>query len=186
MNWLETFASGIITAVITSGLLTWIIKKYVDLRFKLIQQREKTEIDFQVDERKAWLSKRRFIFPELLQLCYKAKLIAEECIQHTSVSMQDVQDFTEITKTLTERLKEYRLFVPKNTWTVLHKTKHLCQNFLIYLEILERVVIDQGEKVIIDEAEKKAVETAHALSKKLQELDDVLRKDIEKLIGTAL
>jgi hypothetical protein len=180
MRWLEVAAISVLSALVTSGLLAAVLRRVVFHYLDRQHLRATRELEFGRDKIEAYLDSRFGAYPELFEICYRAKLVAEECLKEGDLPAAGVDEFGGLVSHLTEKLVRYRLFLPEDVWKAVHQTKHLCQDLLVWLDVLARVKVgadrETREKALIA-----AREASTQLATKTVELEDLLRQDIEEL-----
>ena len=185
MNWLEVTGISVLSALVTSGLIVAVLRKVLFNYLDRGQLWASQDITFRGKKRAAYLNQRLLAYPELLEICYRAKVVAQECIDQGDLPSNKVEDFGALVSHLTEKLFHYRLYVPKNVWDLLHKTKHICQDLLVWLDVLSRV--DASENAaLVEMAIESAMEASRALAQNTSELEGLLRTSIGELIHEKL
>ncbi len=184
MTWFEIGGVSLLSSLLTSGLVLTLLRKmlfgYLDHRLKALERAS----DFSREQWEKRAENRLLAYPELMQFCYHAKLVAEECLEHDGAPMpsRKVEDFAEIVSQITDRLVRYRLMIPRKVFKDLHRTKHVCQDLIIYLDTLSRTGRSKGD-VKFEYAQQLAKEAATTLGNRVDKLDRILRSSMRDIIG---
>ncbi len=181
--WLEIIVTSLITAFVSSGIVSAIFKKYFIDRLELRRRETELKIENKSKRLDKKIEEEITAYPELMSLCYRAKLLSDEWVTHNSLPSHKIEELREITGLITEALVRYRILVQNEIFLKIHQFKHLCQNFLVYADIATRTKWEDEEKSIRHTSQAQSKEIAEKLSKHIEMLDSDLRSVIYSITG---
>jgi hypothetical protein len=129
------------TSSLIVGGLGWFLKRYFERAiahsFEIALRKADGELKVLLTKQQFLTEKQLGIFPEILELTYRLKIVLYEGSQVDSAALWSAS-LRPLCAQLTEGLYKYRFFLPQETFEKVHQFKHVCQDALLLVDTLTR------------------------------------------------
>jgi hypothetical protein len=138
----------------------------IDERFNQLENTLGARLELQAAVAKEYLENEIGVYPTISELVYRAKNGADRVRQAKTNMELFNEDLLFSCRELTEQLRRFRLYLPKEIFDDLHHYKHLLQDLLVIGDILTRPTPPKAVKELEPDVQSRIVclcdELAHA------------------------
>jgi hypothetical protein len=181
MNQFVELAIG--TFLGSSGACTIVIyfaKQYFDSHFKKVEKK----LDIQQKVALEYIGKESGVYPDLCELVYLGKTGSDQCrTAKTTVDLIN-NDLITSCREITDKLRRFRIYLPRDIFDELHQYKHLLQDLLVFSDYFTRPDMERETKEIPDNVSQKVVYLCDQIAEKCNSIISKAQKRIHELQGS--
>lgn len=138
-------------------LVRFVIQRKLEQHFVRIEALVAKQMALNQKAAEFFLDKELTGYPAIAQLVYKAKTTAEEALRARNVFELANSGFLATCRELTAHLHGFRVYLPDETWKLLHEYKHAVQDLFLICDIATRNdIVKTGGEIPADTKEKVA------------------------------
>lgn len=187
---LRDLATVVIASTITGSVITIALRKpferMIDSAFRRREVLFEVEQKRLADAKKDRFAKELAIFPEMLEVAYRARNAVRDCATETTRTPQALAEFNACRIHLTENLYKYKLFVSETDFRRFHLLKVQLQDFGVLLdEVTRSTSVDDApsDPLVRALATRQLVDRAVSIARQHDEVEGAMRAWMRERTG---